>query len=83
MMYKVLDKTELRKGRKCPICITSVVGTTHNEVMPSNIKIAQHFESISEASRLTGIDRSHIVGNLRGRYPHARGYCFAYIEEVE
>jgi hypothetical protein len=40
------------------------------------------FDSISEASRRLNIDRSHIVGQLSGRYPHVRGLIFEY-KEVE
>lgn len=40
------------------------------------------FDSISEASRRLNIDRSHIVGQLSGRYPHVRGLIFKY-KEIE
>ena len=41
-----------------------------------------NFDSISEASRRLNIDRSHIVGQLSGRYPHVRGLIFKY-KEIE
>ena len=41
-----------------------------------------NFDSISEASRRLNVDRSHIVGQLSGRYPHVRGLIFEY-KEVE
>lgn len=40
-----------------------------------------NFDSISEASRRLNIDRSHIVGQLSGRYPHVRGLIFKYKED--
>ena len=41
-----------------------------------------NFDSISQASRCLNIDRSHIVGQLSGRYPHVRGLIFKY-KEIE
>ena len=41
-----------------------------------------NFDSISQASRRLNIDRSHIVGQLSGRYPHVRGLIFKY-KEIE
>ena len=41
-----------------------------------------NFDSISQASRRLNIDRSQIVGQLSGRYPHVRGLIFEY-KEVE
>ena len=41
-----------------------------------------NYDSISQASRRLNIDRSHIVGQLSGRYPHVRGLIFEY-KEVE
>tara|TARA_X000001382_G_C3172617_1_gene180045 strand:+ start:1808 stop:2044 length:237 start_codon:yes stop_codon:yes gene_type:complete len=74
----------IRQGKSCRVIITDKIGTTHPEITPQEaplLAVGATFNSISEASRLTGIDRCHIIGNLRGRYPHARGYVFEYDTE--
>lgn len=74
----------IRQGKRCRVIITDKIGTTHPEQEAPLLAVGATFNSISEASRLTGIDRCHIVGNLRGRYPHARGYVFEYdMEEID
>lgn len=43
--------------------------------------IIQHYESIAEASMLSGVAESSIVRCCRGQLPHAGGWLWKYVEE--
>ena len=45
------------------------------------VEVGERFRSIAWAECSTGITRSHIVLQLSGKVPHARGVVFEY-EEV-
>jgi len=50
-------------------------------VMMGKSGIIRSFDSIKEASELTGIPSSHICRNCRGQLSWAGGYQFRYYED--
>ena len=44
------------------------------------VEVGERFRSIAWAECSTGIRRTHIVLNLSGKVPHARGVVFKYAE---
>jgi hypothetical protein len=65
------------RGLPAPIVVLETGIKCH--VQPGRpVDVGERFRSISWAECSTGINRTHIVGQLSGRVKHARGVVFGY-----
>ena len=70
------------RGMSCPVRVVNTNYPTKNgngrpQKQPMiTLEVGKVFKSIAQAEMFTGISQQHILAQLEGRIPHARGVVF-------
>ena len=63
------------RGMSCPVRVVAVTDKGHKKPLIT-LEVGKVFKSIAQAEMFTGICKQHILSQLEGRIPHARGVVF-------